>query len=186
MKDNDLTDTMDMSIQPVAELHPGHSDSWRSIPLWPSPTVDATPTQTPVQPTPEKRFATEMLARTTSIDPIHNPVTGAHFFAANEEAQTVNVSRHGLCLRCPRPPWVGARMLVKLLLSEDEPPVEFSGRVRWTRVDFIKGSHGARPVAIVGVHLFDGADRARARYERTLKGLAEADPNPVAAPKALG
>ena len=186
MKDNDLADTLDMSIQPVPELHHGQSDSWRSIPLWPSPTVDATPVQTPVQRTPEKRFAAELLARTTSIDPIHNPVTGALFFAANEEARTVNVSRHGLCLRCPRPPWVGSRMLVKLLLNEDDPPVEFSGRVRWTRVDFIQGGQGARPVAIVGVHLFDGAASARTRYEHTLEGLARADSSPVAAPKALG
>ncbi len=186
MKDNDLTDTVDMSIQPAPELRPGRSDNWRSIPLWPSPTVDAASAQDRVLHTPEKRFAAELLARTTSIDPIHNPVTGALFFAANEDARTVNVSRHGLCLRCPRPPWVGARMLVKLLLSEDEPPVEFSGRVRWTRIDFILGSHGACPVALVGVHLFDGGVSARARYERTLKGIALADTSPVAAPKALG
>ncbi len=186
MKDTDLTDTVDTSLQPVPELHRGEADTWRSIPLWPSPTVDATPTQPPVVRTPEKRFAAELLARTTSIDPIHNPVTGALFFAANEEARTVNVSRHGLCLRCPRPPWVGARMLVKLLLNEDDPPVEFSGRVRWTRVEFVPGSHGARPVAIVGVHLFDGTDSARRRYERTLKGLPQEDTRSVAAPEALG
>ena len=186
MPDSDRTDTVDMSIEPAPVLHPGHSDSWRLIPLWPSPAVDSTPARTPVQRTPEKRFAAELLARTTSIDPIHNPVTGALFFAANEEARTLNVSQHGLCLRCPRPPWVGARMLVKLLLSEDEPPVEFSGHVRWTRVDFVKGSHGARPVAIVGVHLFDGGASARTRYERTLKGFARADTSSVAAPEALG
>ena len=186
MKDNDLSDTVDMSLQAVPELHPGQSDSWRLIPLWPSPTVDATPTQPPVQHTPEKRFDAELLARTTSIDPIHNPVTGALFFAANEEARTVNVSQNGLCLRCPRPPWVGARMLVKLLLNEEDPPVEFSGRVRWTRVEFVPGSHGARPIAIVGVHLFDGADSARTRYERTLKRLSREDTRSVAAPEALG
>ena len=132
MPDSDRTDTVDMSIEPAPVLHPGHSDSWRLIPLWPSPAVDSAPARTPVQRTPEKRFAAELLARTTSSDPIHNPVTGALFFAANEEARTLNVSQHGLCLRCPRPPWVGARMLVKLLLSEDEPPVSYI-----TPIDYI-------------------------------------------------
>ena len=82
------------------------------------------------------------------------------------------MNRCGLCLRCPRPPAVGTRLLVRILLNEDERPVEFEGCVRWTRIEFVRGSQAARPIAVVGVELSEGVPSTQDRYELSLQSLA--------------
>ncbi|MEE9282037.1 MAG: PilZ domain-containing protein [Myxococcota bacterium] len=160
---------------------PDAAPTWRRMPLWAqTAAADAMPR------TPERRYTVGLLARTTSIDPLRDAATGDLFFEVDEKARTLNVSRGGLCLRCRRPPWVGSRVLVKLLLNEDERPIEFTGHVRWTGVDFVPGSHGGRPVAVVGIQLLDGEPHALERYEGALASFAAMAADSVAAPKALG
>ena len=160
---------------------PAAAPTWRRIPTWAeTAAADATPRS------PEPRFSVTLLARTTSIAPMRDAATGNLFLEANEEARTVNVSRGGVCLRCRRPPWVGSRVLVKLLVNEDERPIEFIGHVRWTDVECVPGSHGGRPVAVVGIQLLDGAPHALQGYERSLASFAAMATDSVAAPEALG
>lgn len=158
---------------------PGSRLSWRAISDWSSPTRQRLRE-------PERRYSIELLARTSSIDALHDAASGATFFGANEDAQTVNVSRQGLCLRCDRPPWIGSRLLVTLLLNEEERPIELSAQVRWTRVDFLPGAHGARPVAVVGVELVDGAPGAVERYRQSLLSQDVVPVHSVAGREALG
>jgi hypothetical protein len=181
MNDREATVTLDVPAELVHETDASRP-SWHRIPAWPS---DSSGPQTRPR-TIERRYAVNSLARTTSIDPVRDSVTGGFFFAANEDARALNVSRHGMCLRCPRPHEVGTRLLVKLLLTDDEHLVEFTGRVRWTRVEFVPGDLAARPVALVGVELLGEATSARGYYERSLSQLARRDARSVAAREALG
>ncbi len=159
---------------------PDAAPAWRRISLWAQIAAADAPRS------PDRRYTVALLARTTSIDPLRDAATGDLFFEANEEARTVNVSRGGVCLRCRRPPWVGSRVLLKLLLNEDERPIEFTGHVRWTDVEFVPGAHGSRPVAVVGIQLLDGAPHALERDEGSLASFAAMAAGSVAAPEALG
>ncbi len=183
MNDTEATVTLDVPAELAREADAERRpSSWYRIPAWPS---ESSGPHTPPRSI-ERRYAVDFLARTTSIDPVRDSVTGDSFFAANEDALALNVSRHGICLRCPRPHEVGARLLVKLLLIDDEHLVEFTGRVRWSRVEFVPGDLAARPVALVGVELLGEAPSARGYYERSLRQLARRDAHLVAAPEALG
>lgn len=183
MNDTEATVTLDVPAEPAREADAERRpSSWHRIPAWPS---ESSAPDTPPR-SPERRYAVGFLARTTSIDPVRDSVTGDLFFAANEDARALNVSRHGMCLRCPRPHEAGARLLVKLLLTDDEHLVEFTGRVRWTRVEFVPGDLAARPVALVGIELLGEAPNVRSYYERSLRRLAQRDSRLVAAPEALG
>lgn len=173
MNETDFTDTLDLARELATTVEPSQSQSWRRIPL--GGLTDAPSTPEPAEHSrgpAERRFPATLLARMTSIDALRDSMTGDPFFAANEEIRTVNLSRHGLCLRCPRPPAVGARLLIRILLNEDERPVEFEGCVRWTRIEFVRGSQGARPIAVVGVELSEGVPSAQDRYEQSLQSLA--------------
>ena len=173
MNETDFTDTLDLTRELATTEGSSQTQSWRRISL--GGFTDARSAPEPAQQgrgPAERRFPATLLARMTSIDALRDSMTGDPFFAANEEVRTVNVSRHGLCLRCPRPPAVGTRLLVRILLNEDERPVEFEGCVRWTRIEFVRGSQAARPIAVVGVELSEGVASAQDRYEQSLQSLA--------------
>jgi hypothetical protein len=109
----------------------------------------------------------------SSIDPLRDPVTRELFYDVADDDETTNLSRRGLCIRCERPPEIGARMLVQLRLP-GEDPVDVVGLARWSRVTFVPGQHGARAVALVGLELLGGAPRALERYGRAIGRIARA------------
>ena len=89
------------------------------------------------------------------------------FLQAHDEQ---NLSRRGMCVRCSRPPEIGARLLLQLRLPGDAT-VDVIGQARWTRVEFERGSFGARAFARVGVELLGGAPGVLERYDRALARL---------------
>ncbi len=114
----------------------------------------------------------------SSIDPARDPVTRELFYDVADDDETTNLSRRGLCIRCERPPEVGARVLVQLRLP-GEQAVDLIGLARWSRVTFVPGQHGARAFALVGLELLGGPPRALEYYGRAIsriaRGAASAD-----------
>jgi hypothetical protein len=105
-----------------------------------------------------------------SIDPSRDRETGELFFALSLDERTENLSRRGLCLRCERPPEIGARVLLQVRLPQ-EAPIDVVGLARWTSVAYEPGTHGGRAFARVGIELLGGAPRALERWDRALTQL---------------
>ena len=119
----------------------------------------------------------------TSIDPLHDPVTGERSYQVSEDNRVLNLSRRGICVRCTRPPEIGSRVLLAIHVPGEPRPVEVIGRTCWTRVEFVPGEEGgARAVAAAGIELMGGSRAAMDRYDRT---LSEFESDPVATSRAL-
>lgn len=107
-----------------------------------------------------------------SIDPARDRETGEPYFALSLDERTENLSRRGLCVRCERPPEIGARVLLQVRLPQ-EAPIDVVGLARWSSVAYERGAHGGRAFARVGIELLGGAPRALARWDRALARLAQ-------------
>jgi hypothetical protein len=162
-------------IAAISTESPAAVSGWRRIPLT-GPRVETRNTG-PLQRRTDTRTDASIQVELTSIDAARDLATGELYFATNPDERTQNLSRRGLCLRCERPPAIGARLLLQLRLP-GETPVDVIGQARWTRVEFEPGEHGARAFALVGIELLGGAPRALARYDRALGRLEMPDDTP--------
>ncbi|MGH9884041.1 MAG: PilZ domain-containing protein, partial [bacterium] len=156
---------------------------WRRIPL--AGARDEAVRASLLQRRADARREAALQVELTSIDASRDPATGAIYFATSPDERTENLSRRGMCLRCERPPAIGARVLLQLRIP-GEAPVDMIGQARWTRVEFEPGLHGARAFARVGIELLGGAPRALERYDRALGRLATLDDTPHSAVASSG
>jgi hypothetical protein len=156
---------------------------WRRIPL--SGVRDEAVHAGLLQRRTDARREATLQVELTSIDASRDPETGAIYFATSPDERTENLSRRGMCLRCERPPEIGARVLLQVRIP-GEAPVDVIGQTRWTRVEFEPGLHGARAFARVGIELLGGAPRALERYDRVLGRLATLDDTPRTAVASSG
>ena len=182
MKQTDAArdDAGSRAIAPESEAAPS---GWRRIPL--AGARDEAVRAGLLQRRADARREASLSVELTSIDASRDPATGALYFATSPDERTENLSRRGMCLRCERPPAIGARMLIQVRIP-GEAPVDVIGQARWTRVEFEPGLHGARAFARVGIELLGGAPRALARYDRALGRLETLDALPHATVASSG
>ena len=147
---------------------PAAEAGWRRIPLAGDRVHER---DTAAQRRADERTPLALRIQRSSIDPVRDSVTGELFYDVADDDETTNLSRRGLCIRCERPPEIGARVLVQLRFP-GEAPIDVVGLARWSQVAFVPGEHGARAVALVGLELLGGAPRALERYGRALGQLA--------------
>jgi hypothetical protein len=159
----------------IAAESPTAAAGWRRIPL-PAAHDESRPAAAP-QRRADARTDIRLQVALTSIDASRDRTTGELYFATSNDERTENLSRRGMCVRCDRPPAVGARVLLQLRVPGDAA-VDVIGQTRWTRIEFEPGEHGARAVALVGIELLGGAHRALARYDRALGRLETLDDPP--------
>lgn len=176
--------TPDRRLDVAATDAPAEAErsGWRRIP---QATRAATPTdvaaawsQSILQRRTDERAPAAFGVEVFSIDPTRDRETGELFFALSLDERTENLSRRGLCVRCERPPEVGARVLLQVRLP-DGPPIDVVGLARWTSVAYERGAYGGRAFARVGIELLGGAPRALERWDRALSRLT---PTSVASP----
>jgi hypothetical protein len=165
----------DAGIAGISTESPAAAPGWRRLPLE-GTRVEAREAEA-VQRRTDARTDASLQVELTSIDASRDLATGELYFATSAEERTQNLSRRGICLRCERPPAIGARVLLQIRLP-GEPPVDVIGQARWTRVEFEPGEYAARVYALVGIELVGGAPRAFARYERVLSRLEMLDNAP--------
>ncbi len=162
---------------------PTTPSGWRRIPL-PTARDDSRPAADP-QRRADTRTDVRLQVALTSIDSSRDRTTGELYFETSNDEHTQNLSRRGMCLRCERPPAIGARVLLQLRVP-GEAAVDVIGQTRWTRVEFEPGDHGARAIALVGIELLGGAPHALARYDRALGRLETLDIPPSSPVATVG
>jgi len=170
-------------IAAIATELPATVPGWRRIPL--TGARDEAFRAGLLQRRGDTRTDASVRVELTSIDASRDRATGELFFATSPDELTENLSRRGMCVRCERPPAIGARVLLQLRLP-GEAPVDVIGQARWTRVEFEPGEHGARAFARVGIELLGGAPRALERYDRALGRLERLGDTPRSAVASLG
>jgi hypothetical protein len=144
---------------------------WRRIPQASrADRADAAWTQGVLQRRTDARTPATLEVEVFAIDPARDRETGELFFALSLDERTENLSRRGLCVRCERPPEIGARVLLQVRLPQ-EAPIDVVGLARWTSVAYEPGTHGGRAFARVGIELLGGAPRALERWDRALAPL---------------
>jgi len=162
----------DSGMVPIAPESAASPSGWRRIPL--AGARDEAVHAGLLQRRADARREATLQVELTSIDASRDPATGEIYFATSPDERTENLSRRGMCLRCERPPAIGARVLLQVRIP-GEAPVDVIGQTRWTRIEFEPGLHGARAFARVGIELLGGAPRALERYDRALGRLATLD-----------
>jgi len=173
----------DAGIAAIATEPAAAVPGWRRIPL--TGARDEVRGAGLLQRRTDTRTDASLRVELTSIDASRDRATGELYFATNPDEVTQNLSRRGMCVRCERPPAIGARVLLQVRLP-GEAPVDVIGQTRWTRVEFEPGEHGARAFALVGIELLGGAPRALARYDRALGRLEVLDETPRSPVASLG
>jgi hypothetical protein len=148
---------------------PTLTSGWRRILRAP---VEAPRALPPLQRRVDARTDATLDVEVFSIDPSRDRETGELFFALSLDERTENLSRRGLCVRCERPPEIGARVLLQVRVPQ-EPPIDVVGLARWTSVAYEPGTHGGRAFARVGIELLGGAPRALERWDRALARLSQ-------------
>jgi hypothetical protein len=123
----------------------------------------------------EQRIFAALRVSTTFVDPVRDPITREVCYQMSDEDTVLNVSRRGAGLHCVRPPEVGTRLLLEIRPPGMDRSFEMMGRARWTRVEYVPGTHGARAVAAVGVELIGGSHAALDRYESWLASFGSVD-----------
>ncbi|MFQ5515095.1 MAG: PilZ domain-containing protein [Myxococcota bacterium] len=121
----------------------------------------------------EPRHHARLRVSTTSIDALHDPVTGTSYYETCDDLHLLNLSRRGLCLRYPHPPSPSTRLLVQIHVPDEKKPIELVGRTCWGRVEHVPGEVAARAVAAVGIEVLGGSARDLDRYEKTLAKLGD-------------
>jgi hypothetical protein len=144
---------------------------WRTFPQAARTEAARHPSQELLQRRMDARTPAALGVEVFSIDPARDRETGELFFALSLDERTENLSRRGLCVRCERPPEIGARVLLQVRIPQ-ESPIDVVGLARWTSVVYEPGSHGGRAFARVGIELLGGAPRALERWDRALSHLA--------------
>jgi hypothetical protein len=144
---------------------------WRSFPQTSrADRADASWNQGVLQRRTDARTPATLEVEVFSIDPARDRESGEPYYALALDERTENLSRRGLCLRCERPPEIGARVLLQVRLPQ-EAPIDVVGLARWTSVAYEPGTHGGRAFARVGIELLGGAPRALERWDRALTRL---------------
>ncbi|MCP4004114.1 MAG: hypothetical protein GY725_07965 [bacterium] len=189
MKNSKQTHSGDNATPIIGPIEIGGNAEWRRIELPESPRIsnDAIATR---QIAPEQRVHTNkevsIAAHFSTIDPVRDAASGTVFFETSEEEVVLNVSRRGICLQCERAPAIGTRLLLELKLPGENTMADMVGRVCWTRPEYLKGEHGARAIAIVGIQLLGGSPIGLETYDRSIGQLLQTAPDAVASPEAVG
>ncbi len=148
--------------------------SWRKPLLEPGSKPGAASAQPTAPPDQRRdpRTSTFLSVSTATVDPVRNSRTGEVHYETHEAELITNLSRRGVGLRCARPPSLGSRLLLEIRMYGEREPVELIGRIRWTRVEIVRGVRGRkRAVAAVGLELLGGSQGALERYDRALAKL---------------
>jgi hypothetical protein len=133
----------------------------------------------------DSRLATDLRATLVSVDPVPDGASARGSYWSSDADAVENASRRGICLHCERPPAVGTRLVLELFAPGETRPIDLVGRARWTRVEFQRGSRGARALAKVGVEIMGGSPTSLDRWDRALEDLAVRGLASVATPEGL-
>ena len=100
-----------------------------------------------------RRFASQMPARISTIDPERDPWTGRPFFRATQET-CANVSRGGAFVHTTEPLAPGRRLLIELQLPNGQR-IEAIGRVAWSKT--VLSPRESDDTGGIGVEFLGGA-----------------------------
>lgn len=131
----------------------------------------------------DSRVVRHLRAALVSVDPVPDGASARGAYWSSDADAVANASRRGICLECERPPAVGTRLVLELFPPGESRPIDLVVRACWTRVEFQRGSRGARALAKVGVEIMGGSPTSLDRWDRALEDLAASAS--VATPETL-
>jgi hypothetical protein len=158
------------------------------LPRWQRFTIepDAAADSDPPDRRRSQRHAVSLRVDFSTIDPARDRRTGELYYDVGENEELLDLSVRGGCIRMDRAPGNGTRLTLRVRASGGGEPIDLIARTRWSRVDFVRGEHGARASALVGIEIIGGTPAALDHFERCVATAHARRSSSLARPEALG